>query len=249
MKNKEFISFIIFLFLVSCISNTKKNNFKKIRKEVKEQDIFKPNAVIYHKMTDTVSYFDYKGNRVGMIKNDEKMENFITLKINRKISCYDSISSFKGVLVINSDSLKDNSEIKILNKDASLYKKIKFNEEYIISSFYCYGIKNNLYMIKIDNKKKFISSNNLSSFKTWNDFLLNDIFSINFNTNENPIRDKKTNKIILNQKSNNYKITVLKINGYLMKIKYTDYNKEKSIEGWIKWRDENCLLIEIFHFA
>ena len=104
-------------------------------------------------------------------------------------------------------------------------------------------------MIKIDNKKKFISSNNLSSFKTWNDFLLNDIFSINFNANENPIRDKKTNKIILNQKSNNYKITVLKINGYLMKIKYTDYNKAESIEGWIKWRDENCIFIETLFLA
>ena len=79
--------------------------------------------------------------------------------------------------------------------------------------------------------------------------MLNDIFSINFNTNENPIRDKKTNKIILNQKSNNYKITVLKINGYLMKIKYTDYNKEESIEGWIKWRDENCIFIETLFLA
>ena len=147
MKNKEFISFITFLFLVSCISNTRKNNFKKIRKKVKEQDIFKPNAVIYHKMTDIVSYFDYKGNRIGMIKNDEKMENFISLKINRKISCYDSISSFKGVLVINPDSLKN--EIKILNEDNSVYKKIKFNEKYTLAIFYCYGIKNNLYLLII----------------------------------------------------------------------------------------------------
>lgn len=84
MIKKEIILFIIVLLLISCVSNNnKKNNFKETGIKVKQKDVFKPNAVVYHKMIDTIPYFNYQGKRVGIIKNDEDMENFISLKIMR----------------------------------------------------------------------------------------------------------------------------------------------------------------------
>jgi hypothetical protein len=197
----------------------------------------------------TASFFIYSCKEVKS-KNEIK-ENIKAEVIDLKDPSYCSdIENTIGIVVVNKEDFKDGDKFNILNKDLSVFKTSNMNEEYEISSYKCLSVNDSTYSIIVEGDTKYILKNDhLVSLQKWDEHLLNSIFSIGLDVEENPIRETIKGKPILSEKSNNHRIFPIEIKGEWMKVKHQDFNTEKTTEGWIKWRNEKCLFIEIFYFA
>ncbi|WP_298547099.1 hypothetical protein [uncultured Aquimarina sp.] len=186
------------------------------------------------------------------VKRESKIEEKVKSEvIDLKDPSYcNDIENTIGILFVNNENFNKNDELKILNKDMSTFKAWRAKEEYEILSFRCFGAKDSIYSIFIDDETKYIlKDDRLVILQSWEEHLLNSIFSIGLDLEENPIRESIEGNPILSEKSNNYKISPVEIKGEWMKVKYQNFNTEKTTEGWIKWRNEKCLFVEIFYFA
>ncbi len=186
-----------------------------------------------------------------------KDNNFKIEKTNIEVttlkdpSYCNNIENTIGIVVVNKESLKDEDQLNILNEDLSTFRKISnANGEYQISSFKCLSVNDSIYSVLIEGETKYIlRDKELLHLQKWDEHVLNNIFSIGIDLEENPIREIIEGKPILSKTSNNYRIFPVKIKGNWMKVKYQDYNNERIIEGWVKWRNEKCIFVEIFYFA
>jgi hypothetical protein len=181
----------------------------------------------------------------------EVVEKVKTEVIDLKDPTYcDNIENTIGIIIVNKKEFKDSDKLNILNKDLSVFKTSKMNDEKEISSYKCLSVNDSIYSVLIEEEIKYIlKDDKLVSLQKWDEHLLNSIFSIGFNVEENPIREVVKGRSILSKKSNNYRIFPIEIQGERMKVKYQDFNTEEITKGWIKWRNEKCLFIEIFYFA
>lgn len=184
------------------------------------------------------------------VKKDLNEKHINNVLIEQKPSCIVNIEKSVGMLVIDFENFK-NDEIKILNNDSTVYGVIdQSNISKYRRSFYCISENEKEYLIDIEGKQKTVPKNDeLLSLVSLEDFFRNNIFSVNFNFEENPIRDSINGSPIINKKSNNYRLSVLDIKGFWMKVKYEEFNSGTSTEGWILWRDKSCAFIEYFHFG
>ena len=182
-------------------------------------------------------------------KPDNVTNDVAAISISKPIYC-DTIKNSIGVIYINNENFKKGEQITILNEDRSKFKDWGATEEYQILTFKCYSSKDNLYSILFDDEIKFIKKeDDKIEFLSWEEHILKNVFSVGFDFSENPIRESINGKSLISKKSNNYRISVVQIEKEWMKVKYQNYNDESTTEGWIKWRDEECLFIELFYFA
>ena len=143
----------------------------------------------------------------------------------------------KGYSYINSDIL---AKDLILN-NISLKRKLQKE----------FSILKDRNIILLDGVELSIQKDAMN-FKTvnWTEYLQKEIFSIDFNIQDNPIRKNKNGLPISNiQKGNNYLVKVIQLENDWIKIRYENLNTKQRTEGWIKWRENNCLLIDIFQIA
>lgn len=186
------------------------------------------------------------------VKDENKIEEKVKAEvIDLKDPSYcNNIENTIGIVVVNKEDFKDGDELNILNEDLSVFKTSNMNEEYEISSYKCLSVNDSIYSVLIKEETKYIlKDDRLISIQSWEEHLLNSVFAIGFDVEENPIRESIKGKTILSKKSNNHRISPIEIKGEWMKVKHQDFNTEKTTEGWIKWRNEKCLFIEIFYFA
>ncbi|MEW7289323.1 hypothetical protein [Aquimarina sp. 2304DJ70-9] len=185
-----------------------------------------------------------------------KSKNEVIEKVNAEVidlkdpSYCNDIENTIGIVIVNKENFKDGDKLNILNEDLSVFKTSEMNEEYEISSYKCLSVNDSIYSITTEGGTKYIRKNDhLVSLQKWDEHLLNSIFSIGVDVEDNPIRETIKGKPILSKKSNNHRISPIEIKGDWMKVKHQDFNTEKTTEGWIKWRNEKCLVVEIFYFA
>lgn len=193
-----------------------------------------------------LTLFTYSCNKSKKNQIEEKAQAIIV----KDPSYCDNIESTTGVLVINMEEINEEDKIEILEKDSSIFKTLTATYEKEKLSYKCLNVNDNLYTILINDQIKYLPNDDrLINLQTWEEHLLKNVFSIGFDIQENPIRESVKGKPILLKKSNNYRIFPIEISEHWMKVKYQDFNNEEITVGWIKWRNEKCLFIEIFYFA
>lgn len=151
-----------------------------------------------------------------------------------------------GIISIKGDYISINLEL--LDSNYVLVKELNFKDEYSIKSFFCYSIDNLYYQIEYENIKYWVLKNNPNlKFQTIQNHILSDVFSVSF--------DEKTNLIKEFPDSNSKTIDFIPDEFYLpvtikndwLKIKWGYEDNYKY--GWIKWKENDKLIIELFYFA
>lgn len=165
-------------------------------------------------------------------------------------NCY-NISGIKGFLVLDDDKLAHNNSYNILDADYKthasvvidnekqypVYRLITQNEQY----FEIKGDDDQVYYIKKDSPFKLIS---------FGDFWINAVFSVGNNFVENPLVKEDFKEVISFEESpSNFRIEPLKVQGDWLQIKYENFEIGKETIGWIKWKKNECIIIEFFFFA
>lgn len=182
---------------------------------------------------------------------------------------YTEIGNSTGIIVLK-DNYNKKDTVKIYNDDGSLWYKFTYyyddsdgkfdypNDEFRPYAFHPDNFVLALEVIKVEiseykiivNKKtrlvKKVKKESFLQFLTWDQYVLN-AFSIGFNHEVNPIQKEpqKESGTIAYKQENIYH--PIKIQGEWLQIKWGSEGNWNY--GWIKWKEENRLLIEIYLFA
>lgn len=171
---------------------------------------------------------------------------------------------YAGVVTINNKAqFSDGFDFKIYKEDMSLWKAVRFSPSLVSADvkpymfnydnylliFKCVGKTNDHFKIVVNESAhalKLISANEKNLiFHTWEQHILNDVFSVDFNLTQNPLREKPQGKSVSKPGDKNHIYHPTKIEGDWLKVK-----DDEDKEGWIKWRDEKgCLMVNLFYDA
>ena len=193
---------------------------------------------------------------------------FSFIGCNSKQALYQDIKS-KGVLIAGStDQYELKNSIQILNNDESEFATIYRNNEGEIIKSITDSLKIRAFypdysIVIFDSKKseegyeifvngdwKKIKPNNNLSFVLWENFIEQIYLGLKL---ENPLRVKKsdTSKIIRGYEDLYYE--VLERDGDWIKVRcWKDCEgcpKGKIIEGWIKWKNDQKLLVNLYYIC
>ena len=146
-------------------------------------------------------------------------------------------------------NLDDWSKIEILNDDLTELtfnsNELKFHPDYdIFNSIPVIGQTEDYYIIDFINygHKKFKKSNTDLTFMTWEQYITQVVVAVGFNPDSNPIKSQPDtdSKTIPYVHDSFYH--PIKIQGDWLFI-----NRFEDECGWIKWRDKDLLLIDLFY--
>lgn len=171
---------------------------------------------------------------------------------------------YAGVVTINSKAqFSDGFDFKIYNEDMSLWKAVRFSPSLVSADvkpymfnydnylliFKCVSKINDYYKVVVNASAhglKLISAKEKNLvFHTWEQHLLNDVFSVDFNITQNPLRENPQEKSASKPADKNQIYHPAKIEGDWLKVK-----DDEGKEGWIKWRDEKgILIVNLFYDA
>lgn len=176
-------------------------------------------------------------------------------------------------LITLSDNYEKGDFVKIYNEDGTLWHKLThyyddsdgkfeyandnflpfaFHPDYFILAFRCVGKKADRYEVIVNeetNLKKYIKANDkVLKFETWEQHILG-LFAVDFDEKENPLLDAPEGRT-KNFVKSDITFRPVEIKGEWLKIKL-EPNVEKQTEetqqesGWIKWKKDGKLLIEL----
>lgn len=200
----------------------------------------------------TLSVFFYccgqRSNKSTSLSNEQNSKDKIETNVNNAYC--DNLKGSIGTITLNDKTYEYGIPINILNSDNTVFETINKNEEKQIVVFRCIAKDEDQYSVLYKDEIKYLSVKDPNlKFNTWQEHLSNNIFSIDFDFKTNPLRDGKNGNSISVVKNNNHRISIIAVDGNWLEIKYEDFENEKSIKGWIKWRSEDCLLVKMFYFA
>lgn len=179
-----------------------------------------------------------------------------------------------GIITL-SEPHDGNKFIEFLNNDDSVWYKLKFhyddsngkwdypNPEFMIVSFhpdyYLFNVKcirelGSFYEVEVNHESgltKKMRKSELIKLISWEDYVLN-VFSIGFDDKLNPICENKEGNTLEINLSDEVIFQPVEIQGEWMKIKWSkDFFVEnpKFDYGWVKWKEGNKIIIELYFFA
>lgn len=188
------------------------------------------------------------------------------------------IEGKKGLVVLADGYNKPNDFLRFYNEDGSLWYEFTFyyddsdgKFEYENDEFrpYAFHPDNFLLALKyldedasrfkvvVNEDKGLVKYVNKADknlqFQTWEAHILK-AFSIKFNEKENPLREMPDGKIKKFDYSNHQIFDAVEIQGEWLKVKWntesnTDSGQSKTDFGWIKWKQNEKLLISWSYFA
>jgi len=177
------------------------------------------------------------------LPHDELTQGVVSLKENAKgtIKIYNSNGTVWDAIDLSNDSV----EVKGIKPYS-----IKLEDQHLI--FRCIGQTQNFYTVIADEESgllKYIEKSDSSFlFESWEKHILT-AFSVDFNEKANPIKEMpdSTSKNLTYHKDMTY-IPVETRDNWL-KVKWGNiYDDNPKYQlGWIRWRSENKLLIELFY--
>jgi len=179
----------------------------------------------------------------ALVESVEQSQNIINN------SC-DDISKVKGLLILIPNDDTENN-VKLYDDTGEIKLELDLSNERVSKHYRYKDVLKDRNIILLDGVELSIQKDAMN-FKTvnWTEYLQKEIFSIDFNIQDNPIRKNKNGLPISNiQKGNNYLVKVIQLENDWIKIRYENLNTKQRTEGWIKWRENNCLLIDIFQIA
>lgn len=153
-----------------------------------------------------------------------------------------------GVIVV-SNGYEYGDTITIHDEKKAVLQQISVTEEYRVLALNCIDKDSINYKVQFaDNRMGFINKNsNKVSFETWEEHILN-TFSLGFEYDTNPLKKEpyeKSENIIYNGDEFYHPV---KIKGDWLQVRW-GYKEDPKNFAWIKWKEKNKLLIELFYFA
>lgn len=146
----------------------------------------------------------------------------------------------------------------IINDEHLYREQIKvnsYNPEYGLFILKCKGIKNQQYIVKINNDDYFININgnkNLLKFKTQEEHVM-ESYPYLFGENKTPLRKQPNDESEIIDGYNDYLYLPVEIKGDWLKVKddkdcYVGEEPSKEdINGWVRWKKDGKIIIDIRH--
>lgn len=189
------------------------------------------------------------------VKNDSLTESF---KLGAGVIKFEfDNDTSKNTIEYFDSTLTNKFKINVENIFNSPLKKIQFayKADYYLLVFSVSKVDSKYYEISGPGKKAkkfYIPISDLRfKFNSWENHIKH-AFAIEFDIDKNPIRKLPSNvgKIIKLPPSakEGYNYRAIEFRGEWMRIKWDDDNKH-PVSGWIKWREKDNMLIELFYFA
>lgn len=170
--------------------------------------------------------------------------------------------SIKDVIGVLSFTEKNNTEkFNLYNKDGSIWKSLSLNEtngiqpfawspDYYLLVFKCVGKDSKFYHVVVDESSqevKQIKIDDLNfNFQTLEDHILN-VFSVEFNPINNPLKESSSSGAVTTPYDENEFYHPVEIKGEWLKVKWG--NEGNWSYAWVKWKNGEELIIELYYFA
>lgn len=209
---------------------------------------------------------DVNKDNTSLITHMESETIFITnTPVNQQVT---NKKLGEGVLVLDASFSKGFS-FPLFNTDYSIWDTIRvkqrlpttlkpyaYHYDQNLLVFRCVGLENDYNVIVVDEHDNLIKlvDNKQEGFKlySWEHHILNQIFSVEFDDVKNPIRQLSSVDSQIQDVGHSiyggYIYQPIKIDGEWLKIKWEN-DSSNFIEGWIKWKENEQLLLEIYYFA
>jgi hypothetical protein len=155
------------------------------------------------------------------------------------------LKSTIGILTFG-EAYEFGDTLRVYNKSNNIIDTVIVTEEgHSFLDLDCVSNLEDKYKVRYGDGIAYINKTDKVELQKWEDYLIYKL--VDFNFKKNPIKQNNTeiSKEIKYNPDEFYRI--IKINGDWAKIDWGDSNNRNS--GWIKWREGNCLLIEIFDMA
>lgn len=208
----------------------------------------------------------------------EVNENSTKAKTQEKLQVgqtdIDSIKNTKGLIVL-SDRYGKNDFIRFYNEDGSLWYEFtyyyddsdgkfeyanenftpfSFHQDYFVLALKCVGEDKNRYEVIVDEEtglKKFVRKDDATlKFETWEKHILK-TFAVDFNREQNPLREVPEGQVKTAVLPKEATFHPVEINGEWLKVSWDSSKKagKNDKSGWVKWREDNKILVELFYFS
>jgi len=184
------------------------------------------------------------------------------------------IGDSKGAIVLSEHDDK-NDIIRIYNEDNSLWYEFSFyyeqigdgtfrehedfapfafHPDYFLLALRLVGEDKNRYEVIVNEDtglKKFVKKSDRSlKFQTWVEHIKG-VFSVKFNQVENPLRESPAGRVKHAELPEDVFFHPVQVKGEWLKVRWdgSQQAKKDAGSGWVKWRDDSQLLVELFYFA
>jgi hypothetical protein len=152
-------------------------------------------------------------------------------------------------IITTSDKYQFGDTITIFNKQKQAVKYVVITEEYHPVFLKCLSEATDYYQVKTDDGKiGYISKKARGiKFQTWEQHILASVFSVSFKVGGNPLKEAPNDQAseIVYDPDEFYHPS--KIEGDWLQVKWGSEGNWRY--GWIKWKNEDKLLIELSYFA
>lgn len=134
------------------------------------------------------------------------------------------------------------------------FNPFAFHPDYFVLALKCVGEDENRYeviVIEETGLKKFVRKDDATlKFETWEKHILK-TFAVDFDREQNPLRETPEGQVkdfVLPKEATFHPVEV---NGEWLKIRWDSSKKAVKNDkfGWVKWKENNKILIELFYFS
>jgi hypothetical protein len=244
---KPILIFLFALFLTNCTNQSEVVKANQISVTELKQEIIIPLAEVNNQPTVETS-LDEKRD-VASIKNTKGL---ITLSDKYGKNDFIRFYNEDGSLWYEFTYYYDDSDGKFEYENEN-FRAFAFHIEYFVLALKCVGEDKNRYEVMVNEEtglKKFVRKDDPTlKFKTWEQHILK-LFAVGFNREENPLREMPEGKVKTIELPKEVFFHPVEIKGERLKVSW-DVTKhgDNAGSGWIKWKADEKLLIELFYFA
>ena len=161
-------------------------------------------------------------------------------------SIYHNLKLSLGV-VSSTEEFNYGDTLTIYNTDGKLLEKIIMNDDKVMFSEPCLAKDSLTYIVVYNNKRVIVKKSENLKFQTWEEHLIKDVLSVDFDNETNPLHWQP------NQSSEEIPYThdelyePVKIKGNWLKVRWGNNDNWKY--GWIKWKENDILVIDFFYLC
>lgn len=177
-----------------------------------------------------------------------------------------------GLVTISDKYDSTDHKIEFLNDDGSiwytldLYKAwenksdfriVAFKPDYFLLHIRCIERTSARYTVVVNEEtglKKFLLNSSKLKFQTWEEYVINEVFSIELDPANAKIYDQINGTILTDIPEQGKVLAPKEVKGEWMRIIWSDTNEYPSNTsndrtGWIRWRKDDKIIVTLFHLS
>jgi hypothetical protein len=185
------------------------------------------------------------------------------------------IGNTKGLLVLNSQRPDRKDFIRFYNDDGALWYEFTFyyddsdgnyeyenenfapfafHQDYFLLALRLAGEDKNRYEVIVNEEtglRKFVKKSDPAlKFETWEDHILK-VFAVEFDPRENALRDGPGGNVKNPNLPQDATFRPVQISGEWLKVRWdrSEQPKKDVESGWVRWRDNSQILVDLFYFS